>query len=258
MKGIFDLILLEPHENGIQSLLTQGGGAERSAYMLFGQSKIQTDPWSKSPRTRLISHKFLDLNPTDLISSSERHVTWQTDGFMKLLGDAMINNLVPAIVHTHPKGIAEFSKQDDKNEAMLARTVLLKGAVGLISIVISGDGKIAARIWLSKDKPTNFKRILHTGSRLKLICEDDADIGFLDRQTRLFGKYTTQMLTKFRCGIVGGGATGSAVLQLLLRLGIREAIMFEKDHVEETNLNRLHGARYNDVDLAPVNRSKFM
>ncbi|UWQ33249.1 ThiF family adenylyltransferase [Leisingera sp. M527] len=55
------------------------------------------------------------------------------------------------------------------------------------------------------------------------------------------------MITKFRCGIAGGGATGSAALPLLMRLGVRETVMFEKDRVEDTNLNKLHGARYDDV-----------
>jgi len=248
MKGTLDLILLDPHEDGIRSLLTQGAGAERSAYMLFGRADISIDPWSKTARTRLISHTFLNLQAADLISSSDQHVTWQTDGFMRLLGDALSNNLVPALVHTHPKGQAVFSKQDDRNEAILARTALIKGAAGLISIVIAGNGEVAARIWLSEDQPTDIKRVLHSGPRLKLTCEGDADLGFLDRQIRLFGEHTTQMLTKFRCGIVGGGATGSAILPLLLRLGIREAVMFEKDRAEETNLNRLHGARREDVE----------
>ncbi|WP_217272297.1 ThiF family adenylyltransferase [Sphingopyxis sp. BSNA05] len=247
MKGALDIVLLKPHEDGIRSLLTQGAGAERSAYMLFGRADIQMDPWSRAPRTRLISHAFSNLDPADLISASNRHVTWQTDGFMRLLGDALTDNLVPALVHTHPEGRAAFSEQDDQNEAILARTALMKGAAGLISIVIAGNGEVAARIWMSEEKPVDITRIFHSGPRLKLDYDDDAEIAFLDRQTRLFGEHTTQMLTKFRCGIAGGGATGSAVLPLLMRLGIREAVMFEKDRAEQSNLNRLHGARQGDV-----------
>lgn len=55
-------------------------------------------------------------------------------------------------------------------------------------------------------------------------------------------------MSGFRCGIAGGGATGSALLSLLLRLGVVEAVQFDKDIVDETNLNRLHGARRSDVD----------
>ncbi len=247
MTGMLDLNLLAPHEKGIRSLLSLGAGAERSAYKLFGQAYIARDPWSNTARTRLISHAFLELEGTYMVSSSARHVTWQTDGYMRLLGRALKEKLVPAIVHTHPKGRAEFSEQDDRNEAELARTALIKGTGGLISIVIAGDGEIAARIWQSTDKPTAITRMLHTGPRLKVVSGEDVNLDFLDRQTRFFGSYTNAMLTKFRCGIAGGGATGSAVLPLLMHLGVRQAIMFDKDHAEETNLNRLHGARRDDV-----------
>ena len=45
MKGPLDVILAGPHEAGIRSLLVQGAGAERSAYMLFGTAAIEKDPW---------------------------------------------------------------------------------------------------------------------------------------------------------------------------------------------------------------------
>jgi len=247
MRGALDIVLADPHEAGIRSLLTQGTGAERSAYMLFGTAAIGKDPWTQAERTRLISHAFLDLDEGEVVSASERHVTWQTDGFMRLLGRAKSDGLVPAIVHTHPSGRARFSKQDDRNEAELARTALIKGAPGLISVLIAGNSEIAVRIWLTADKPTAITRILHTGPRLKLTSKGDAELGFLDRQSRLFGRHTNAMITKFRCGIAGGGATGSATLPLLMRLGVREAVMFERDHAEDTNLNRLHGARQEDV-----------
>lgn len=247
MKGSLDVVLAGPHEAGIRSLLTQGAGAERSAYMLFGHAAIENDPWTEKARTRLISHSFLNLDDTDVVSASERHVTWQTDSFMRLLGRATSEGFVPAIVHTHPKGRARFSKQDDRNEAELARTALIKGASGLISVLIAGDGEIAVRIWRTVDKPTDITRILQTGSRLAITANEGSDLDFLDRQTRLFGGQANAMITQFRCGIAGGGATGSAVLPLLMRLGVRQTVMFERDRAEDTNLNRLHGARLEDV-----------
>jgi len=239
-----DLILLEPHEAQIRSLLTQG----RSAYMLFGTADIAVDPWTKAPRRRLVSHRFDQVSDDDLVSASRRHITWQTDGFMRLLSTAKMAGLVPALVHTHPKGDAKFSKQDDLNEAELARTTLLKGLPGLISIVIAGNGDIATRIWTATDNALGIGRVLHSGQRLRVSGLKDDPEAFLDRQVRLFGKEAAQQVSGFRCGIVGGGATGSALLPLLMRLGVKDAIQFDKDIVDETNLNRLHGARRSDVD----------
>lgn len=243
-----DLILLDPHEAQIRSLLTAGAGSERSAYMLFGIADIQVDPWTHQPRRRLVSHHFQAINGNDLVSASARHVTWQTDGFMHLLNEAKVKGLVPALVHTHPEGQAKFSEQDDRNEAELARTALLKGMPGLISVVIAGNGDIAARIWTQTEKAEDIGRILHVGPRLHLSGLRGTPADFLDRQIRLFGKEASRQVAGFRCGIAGGGATGSAVLPLLLRLGVQEAVQFDKDIVDETNLNRLHGARRSDVD----------
>ena len=131
-----DFILLDPHEAQIRSLLTTGAGSERSAYMLFGIADIEVDPWTHQPRRRLVSHHFQAINGNDLVSASSRHVTWQTDGFMHLLNEAKVKGLVPALVHSHPKGQAKFSEQDDRNEAELARTALLKGMPGLILSLI--------------------------------------------------------------------------------------------------------------------------
>ena len=37
------------------------------------------------------------------MSSSERHVTWSTASYVKLLKRAKDEGLVPGIVHTHPR-----------------------------------------------------------------------------------------------------------------------------------------------------------
>lgn len=251
MTSALDLVLQAPHEAKIRSLLAQGTGAEAAGYLLFGIADIVSDPWSNAPRRRLISHDFREIAAVEKVSSSDRHVTWKTDGFMRLLGEAAAQKLVPAIVHTHPKGVAAFSKQDDYNEAELARTASLKGVDGLVSIVIAGNGAIAARLWRSQSDVTDGLRVLHTGPRLALsgIDVDTPDIAdFLDRQIRLFGEQSNSIIRSFRCGVAGGGATGSATLPLLMRLGVKEAVLFDKDRVDLSNLNRLHGARREDVE----------
>ena len=197
---------------------------------------------------RILGSRFEAVDDDDFFSASGRHVTWQTDGLMPLLNTAKTVGLVSALVHTHPEGKARFSDQDDRNEAELARTALLKGAPGLLSIVIAGTGDIAARISMQKDKAVDIGRILHSGPRLRITGLEGSAEAFLDRQVRLFGDQASLQVSGFCCRIAGGGATGSALLPLLLRLGVKEAVQFDKDIVEETNLNRLHGARRTDVN----------
>lgn len=245
-----DLILQAPHEALIRSLLLEGTGSEAAAYMLFGIAEVARDPWTNNPRSRCVSHAFKPIEDGALVSASQVHVTWATDGYMNLLGEAVRRKLIPAIVHTHPGGVAQFSPQDDWNEAELARTAEIKGVKGLVSIVVAGNGQIAARLWRGPGNVTDSLRILHSGPMLSLTrpastVKPDA---FLDRQVRLFGDAGSSAIQAFRCGIAGGGGTGSALLPLLMRLGVRQAVLFDKDHIDLTNLNRVHGSRCSDVD----------
>ena len=245
----FDLVLQASHEMQIRSLLESSNGHEAAATLLFGVADIEKDPWSGVRRRRFVSHSFQHIDRGEVVDTSPVHITWTTDSLMLLFGEAAREGWIPAIVHTHPDGIAEFSEQDDRNEAELARTAKLKGTQGLISIVINSDGVMAARIWGSRDQVEPIERFLHSGPRIALTSAKGniAPPDFLDRQQLLFGDTANRTLSNLRVGVVGGGGTGSVVLPLLMRHGVQQAILFKRDKAELSNLNRLHGSRRKDV-----------
>ena len=218
--------------------------------LLFGVSEIEVDPWSGDHRRRFVSHAFQSIPKSEVVDTSPAHITWTTDSLMQFFGKASREGWIPAIVHTHPNGQAKFSNQDDRNEAELARTAHLKGTKGLLSIVINSEGRMAARIWKRSDLVEPITRILHSGPRIALSSQEAnlAPSDFLNRQQLLFGDTANLTIANIRVGVAGGGGTGSAVLPLLMRHGVREAILFEKDKVELSNLNRLHGSRRDDIE----------
>ncbi|WP_367279764.1 ThiF family adenylyltransferase [Hyphomonas sp.] len=202
-----------------------------------------------------MSHLFRPIPTEELISASARHVSWKTEGFIRLLTDARNSGTVPAIVHTHPGGVAAFSDQDDENEAKLARTVTLKGLPGLISLVVGGDGQIAARFWFDQSRFELIDEVSEIGARLRFRQTPGASAvtqDALDRQARLFGDDFNRILSGLRIGIVGAGATGSAVNCLLTRLGVGHLLMVDRDRLEATNLNRVHGTGRSDVGTQKV------
>ena len=99
MEASLDIVLTGTHAGWIRSLL-DGSGAERAAYMLFGRSVVEADPWTRDRRLRLTSHRFIQIPAEDIVSRSGMHVTWSTNGFMRLLGDAARTGTVPAIIPT--------------------------------------------------------------------------------------------------------------------------------------------------------------
>jgi molybdopterin/thiamine biosynthesis adenylyltransferase len=170
---------------------------------------------------------------------------------MRLLSDARNAGTIPAIVHTHPNGLAAFSAQDDSNEAKLARTTFVKGLPGLLSIVINSEGQLAARIWRDGSTVQPIDEIAAIGRRISLqgrqTARPDTD-KILDRQARLFGQKFNADVRSLRVGIAGAGATGSATATLLNRLGVGYLFVADKDSLDITNLNRVHGSHRSDVE----------
>lgn len=244
-----DIILLESHEAALRTLLHRENGTEAAAYVLFGKAEIAADPWSKQPRIRLISHEVVPITSDEMVSSSSTHVTWSTQGFMRLLGLAQHRNLVPGLVHTHPGAKAFFSDQDDRNEAELARTTFNKGTQGLASMVFGQDDAIVGRLWTSAKASTQASSISIVGSQIKIWREDAGheDTAFLARQAALFGKGFNPIVRALRVGVIGCGGTGSAVASLLTRLGVGHLALMDNDTIDTSNLNRVHGSRAADV-----------
>ncbi|RFP10379.1 hypothetical protein D0T25_20895 [Duganella sp. BJB488] len=244
-----DIILLESHEVALRALLHRENGSEAAAYVLFGKAEIAADPWSNQPRIRLISHEVVPITSDEMVSSSSVHVTWSTQGFMRLLGLAQHRNLVPALVHTHPGANAFFSDQDDRNEAELARTTFNKGVQGLVSMVFGQHDAIVGRLWTSAKTSTHASSISIVGSMIKIWRADAerADTESLARQAALFGKGFNPIVRALRVGVIGCGGTGSAVVSLLTRLGVGHIALMDNDTIDTTNLNRVHGSHAADV-----------
>lgn len=69
-----------------------------------------------------------------------------------------------------------------------------------------------------------------------------------DRQSFL-GEQSQTLFRKVRIGLVGLGGGGSHVAQQLAHLGFANFTIFDHDHIEESNLNRLIGAWYSDIKI---------
>ena len=250
--SLLDLTIRESDIERLRGLVRREDGIEAAAYVLCGESRIQSDPWERRSRRRLTVHGVVPIPCEDEISASERHVTWSTLSYVKLLKRAKDEGLVPGIVHTHPHGPARFSDQDNRNEKDLLQTACNRNGnqAALVSILLTGDGQVRARLWPDLHGPIDAVAVRVAGKRLAVHSPtaDPADADFLARQALAFGASLNARLREMRIGIVGCGGTGSAIAMLLARLGVDQLALFDDDIVDVTNLNRLHGARREDAD----------
>lgn len=250
--SLLDLTIQEEDLDRLRQLLRPESGVEAAAYVLCGESRIQSDLWERRERRRLAVHTVLPVPCEDRVSADERHVTWSTASYVKLLRRAKEEGLVPGIVHTHPRGPANFSNQDDWNEKDLLQTARNRNGDGatVASILLTGDSQLRARLWPNSHGPVDAAWVRVIGRRFTTHSaasgSDDRD--FLARQALAFGAALDTQLREMRVGIVGCGGTGSATAMLLARLGVGRLALFDDDIVDVTNLNRLHGARRADAD----------
>jgi hypothetical protein len=250
---LLDVLVQERHYDDLRRILDRADGAEAAAYVLWGQARIRRDPWERRSRLRLTSHAVIPIPAADYVSASGTHITWSTESYVRLLRRARDEGMTAGIVHTHPRGPAAFSEQDNANECellQLARNRNGAGA-GLLSLLWAHGSEFRARLWDQPKVPVDADSVAVMGRRLqfhrKVSASADVEPIFA-RQTLAFGASVTAQLRQMRIAVVGCGGTGSATATLLARLGVGQLVLIDEDIVDVTNLNRLHGSRRSDAD----------
>lgn len=243
---------LEQHLNHLRELLLNPDGKERAAYVLCGRAVIEADPWDGQPHHKFISYEVLPVPEEEIVSSSSMHITWSTNSFVRALKAAQDKNLTVAVVHSHPGGLTEFSIQDDANEPDLIRLAQNRNSsdTQMLSVILTSEEKLIGRLWVSPQKAIPLRMMRLVGEHIQLHYPDRGQgiaAPAFQRQALAFGKALNQDLSTLRVGVVGCGGTGSALAMLLPKMAVRQIALFDKDIVEESNLNRLHGATLADV-----------
>lgn len=178
------------------------------------------------------------------------HVQLRPEFVSEVAQRARRNHESVIFVHTHPFPLNEFSAIDDAGELELASFLNQRiPGVTHAAMLLTPETSIAREIGTKIPL-----RVMGIGE--KILWDDkrvsgDASERF-DRQIRAFGIAGQKMLESIRVGIVGLGGTGSAVLQQLVHLGVRDLALIDPDTIEETNLNRLFGAIPGDVGQSKV------
>lgn len=248
------LRLLEAHLDELTKLVHAQPGIEGAAYLLCGSARLGRSPWSGDAERAYLSHAVVHVPQTDKMASSATHVTWSTESFVQLLRRSKDDDLVPAIVHSHPHGPAAFSLQDDVNEKELLRLAQNRNGpqAQLLSIIITGKGELVARLWTSVSDATPICDTTVVGRRLSVRREapvSDVD-EVLSRQALVFGPEVNHNLRRLKIAVVGLSGTGSPTAVMLARLGVGRLALIEKDTIDLSNLHRVHGSRRADAETA--------
>ncbi|MDO9185867.1 MAG: ThiF family adenylyltransferase [Bacteroidia bacterium] len=251
------LTLTQEHYDQLKNHLIREDGLERVAYILCGRSFLENNIWDEEHEERFLSREIITVPDEELIESEKYKVTWDTNSFLAVLKKAESKNFAIAVVHNHPTGVNHFSSVDDEHEPALFKLAFNRngGTRAHLSLIITPDGNLIGRAWDCNLRSTDLSFIRILGDNYKFLYPHQKKFHTHEafhRQQLAFGKTLIQDLSKLKVGIVGCGATGSATAMLLARLGIGHILLIDKDVVEITNLNRLHGAKSKDIDKPKV------
>jgi hypothetical protein len=218
---------------------------EGAAYLLCGQSLTEGE-------TRLLVREIAPVAEEDYLAREPWRLSIGSRSYAAVAKHAAQTRSSVLFVHSHQAGPDHHSAQDDLEEPALMR--FLADRVPDVphgSLVVGPGQSMAARVW-QQERWHLVQRVRFVGGALRI--RDDAPEPaaspmpeFFDRQVRAFGPDVQRLLRSLHVGVVGAGGTGSAVAELLTRLGVGTLSIFDEDLLEPTNVTRVFGSR---VDLA--------
>ena len=177
-------------------------------------------------------------------------------GYVPALAAAEADRSVPIWLHTHPGGDSSPrpSEHDELVDQQIADLFRLRAASALYGAVVlarpGGRPCFTGHIE-SDDGRTAIDRLWITGRRFALIpnwLHDTAPPSDqFDRNIRAFGGDIQQVLGQLRVAVVGCGGTGSAVIEQLVRLGVRHLQLFDPDTLSAGNVTRVYGSYLDNV-----------
>ena len=177
-------------------------------------------------------------------------------GYVPALAAAEADQSVPIWLHTHPgrESSPRPSNHDELVDEQLADLFQLRAGSPLYGAIVIArtGGRICFTGHIeSANKRTDIDRLWVTGRRFVLIRNwlhnPSPPSDQFDRNIRAFGGEIQQVLGNLRIAVVGCGGTGSAVIEQLVRLGVRHLHLFDPDTLTAGNVTRVYGSYLKEV-----------
>jgi len=242
---IYTLTIHEQDFGRLIGLLDNPNGNEAAAYLLCNKSVTKAE-------TRFIVKDVLEIPAIEIMRSSRSSVSILSKSYVKAFAKSDRENKSLFLVHSHPKGSQNFSKQDDIEEREFFRTGYIRSPKNTHGSLIVEDVKspfLLGRVWLNEAKNMKLEKIRIVGKKFKVFSSTRASRVPLwaDRQVEAFGADFQKLLKTLCVGIVGAGGTGSSVCEQVIRMGVGRLIVIDEQNLEDTNVTRIYGTGLKDV-----------
>lgn len=254
------LVFAEAAAHELRSALLADAPLESAAFVLARPIRTPAGAW------RLLAYEVIAVSPDDYRIRTEVAIELPPAQVARVMERARAEHASVLVVHTHPRaGSVSPSAWDRDGEARLMPALARR-----IPGVPHGRVIVGLNTWHAAlfevdgvEWPLTIDAVGHELHRItdraiggaRLAGSESStgmDAGRFDRQVRAFGRVGQQRLADVRVTIVGVGGTGSVVAQQLAHLGVGAVRLVDPDVVDPSNLNRVVGARPDDIGALKV------
>lgn len=233
-----------------------GGEGERFGFFLAGT--VQTPD---GPRFCVRAYRPVPDNAVQWGQDLPRVI--ELGEILEVINEAKRENLAVIEAHSHPhaQDNVEFSWIDNEGFQEFVPYVLDSLEGRPYGALVFGRSSVDGRYWTRPNQGGPLEKVVVAGGRLDIIRPTGAperttgtslQRDRFDRQILAVGQEGQREFADLTVAVVGLGGLGSHVVQQLAYLGVRSFILVDDDSVEDSNLNRLVGARPDDAGEAKV------
>lgn len=243
------IVLLESQLAELHELLFDRPGVEGAAFLLCGESQSKRG-------VKLIAHAIVPIAEENFLRREVDGLSISSAALTRIAKLAKYEGLSVVFAHSHPEGFADFSDQDDREEERLLPFLQARVPDRVHGTLVLTERDIRGRLYVPHRVPADA--ILAIGQRFRMWSptQENPIAPFFDRQVRAFGHDIQRLFAKLHVGIVGLGGTGSPVAEQLCRLGVGRLSLFDGDHLDITNVNRVYGSTTADAGVLKVDIAK--
>lgn len=213
--------------------------------------------WVAAQDDLVITIAALDPAEPGELDATQPHVVIVEQFTLRIALQAEKHRFGVCVIHSHPEEYLPIpSPIDDDMDTYYADYFSGfapdRPYLSLIASKIEGALKISGRVfwrgqWL-KVTSVHAERIHGlTWEAPTATVGREKNLDRLARLRSAFGDEAAALLRKATVAVIGAGGTGSAAIGVLARAGVGHLIIVDPDHVEPSNLERLHGGVFADA-----------
>lgn len=228
--------------DNLNKILYKYSPRENAAFLLAGKTDNKNS-------VDFLVRRIIEIPDSEFKIRDKTHLEISPRAINGIISLCEANKLGVIICHSHPKlSMHDYSSSDDFGEKRIAEVFHdCLSEYPIASLLISDCG-YRGRYWRFKTKPKIINQIKVIGRYIEnndlsgRESKQSFNAELYDRQVLALGELGQNKIAKTKVGIVGVGGTGSAVAEQLVRLGVRDFVIVDKDYFDSSNLTRVYGS----------------